>query len=130
MANSDWNLSAIAVDDFQSKNQINEPVPVDTGGTVNLLGTLTRVAGQPPLNHDVKMKTDFERTDTGQHQTWPGDGPYTFDVDEDPFEIQHAQGIDNDMPDPSEWDIRVWIKDGDDPWVIKDTVPVTIPDNS
>ncbi|MAE69833.1 MAG: hypothetical protein CME06_05125 [Gemmatimonadetes bacterium] len=130
MANSDWNLTVIAVDNFQSKNQINEPVPVDTGGTVNLLGTLTRVAGQPSLPHDVRLKTDFKRTDTGSSETRTGDGPNTHTVDSDPFEIQHPHGIDEDMPDPSEWDIRVWLKDGDDPWVIKDDFPLQIPDPS
>ena len=50
MANSDWTLDVIAVNNFQAKTKIQEPVEVAAGGTVNLLGSLERVAGQPPID--------------------------------------------------------------------------------
>ena len=33
------------------------------------------------------------------------------------------------MPDGSNWNIRIWLKDGDDPWVVKRTVAISIPND-
>jgi hypothetical protein len=127
MANSDWTTSTVPVNNFQSMQVLVEPVDVAPGGTVNLKIVINRSNGTPTLPHTIKLRTDFRRTD-GAGGTRNGDGPNEYSIDSDNYEVHHAQTIPTDFPEPSSWDILVSIRDGADPWVIRNDVQIEIPD--
>ena len=127
MANSDWTASTTPVDNFQSMQARVPPIEVDPGGTVNLNIVINRVGSSPTLPHTVKLRTDFQRTD-GNGETRSGDGPDDYSVDSDDYEVHHAQTIPADFPQPSNWNILVRMRDGDDPWVIRTETAIAIPD--
>lgn len=127
MANSDWAVSTTIVDNFTNRQPLTPPISTTAGGTVYMVVTFTRVNQQPSLPHDLKVRTTFLRDPDEADEAVAGAGPLTLSITTDPYIYDHAQGIPSTFPQGSHWDILVRIKDGDDPWVIKNEIEISLP---